>query len=124
MVILQRGLGSECVDQLKTGLRAERHRHRDRTIQFDDRGRHELRKCIIERDNAGPLGIVRGDGPRVTGGDGRLYPVRPKARAQLLGPLQCGETTTDEKLIPLRAVLIEQQNGLSRGPTRALERDD
>ena len=46
------------------------------------------------------------------GGNRGLERVRAKGRTQLLRPLQRGKPTPDEKLIPLRAILIEQQDGL------------
>ena len=50
----------------------------------------------------------------MTGSDGGLERVRATRAAELFGPLERRETTTDEELIPQRAVLIEQQDGLSR----------
>src|SRR5688572_19827486 len=52
----------------------------------------------------------------MTGGDGTLQRVRAERPAELLRTRQGGETTTDEELIPPRAVLIEEHDGLSRRP--------
>ena len=51
---------------------------------------------------------------RVAGGDRGLQRVRAERAAELLGALERGETATDEELIPARAVLIEEQDRLSR----------
>ena len=61
-----------------------------------------------------PVRLRRRARSRVTGGDGGLERVRAMRAAELLGTLQRRETTTDEELIPERAVLIEEQDGLSR----------
>src|SRR3989442_4654366 len=50
----------------------------------------------------------------MTGGDRCLERVRAQPAAELLGTLERRETTTDEDVIPAPAVLIEQQDGLSR----------
>src|SRR5262249_36938606 len=52
--------------------------------------------------------------PRVTGGDRGLQGIRAERAAERLGPLERRQATTDEELIPARAVLIEQQDRLSR----------
>ena len=48
----------------------------------------------------------------MAGGDRRLERVRAARAAELLGALERRQAATDEQLIPERAVLIEQQDGL------------
>src|SRR2546421_8801893 len=60
--------------------------------------------------------VSSGAGSDVTGGDRGLQGVRPEHAAESLGPLKRGQTAADEDLIPARAILIQQQDGLARGP--------
>src|SRR5205823_6642188 len=53
-------------------------------------------------------------GACMTGGDRSLENVRAACAPELSGTLERGQTATDEELIPKPAVLIEQQDGLSR----------
>ena len=46
--------------------------------------------------------------------DGSLQRIRTARGAERLGPVERGETAADQELIPASAVLIEQQDGLSR----------
>jgi hypothetical protein len=50
----------------------------------------------------------------MTGGNCGLQRIRPARAAKLLRALERGETAADEELIPLPAVLIQEQDGLSR----------
>ena len=60
----------------------------------------------------------------VAGGDRGLERVGAGRAAELLGARERGEAATDQELVPARAVLVEEQDRLSRdGPTRALDRD-
>ena len=51
---------------------------------------------------------------RMTSSDRSLERVRARSFTELLRPLECGETTANEELVPERAILIEQQDGLAR----------
>src|SRR5262245_16326005 len=50
----------------------------------------------------------------MTGGDRSLQSVRAQRAPERLGTLERCETATDEELIPSRAVLLEERDGLSR----------
>jgi len=58
----------------------------------------------------------------MTGRDLSLQYVWTWRGAQLFGMFERYQTTTDEKLVPVCAVLSEEQDGFPR-PTRARERD-
>ena len=51
----------------------------------------------------------------VTCCDGGLKSIRAERATEPFGTLERGEAATDENLVPKRAVLIEKQNGFSRG---------
>src|SRR5438105_3277953 len=114
MVALERTLRLQPIDELEAHGWTERHRQRDRSVQLHDGGRRELRERIVERADAHPVRLRRGASACVTGGDGSLQGVGPERPAERLGALERGETTANEELIPARAVLIEQQDGLPR----------
>src|SRR5712691_11677832 len=73
-----------------------------------------LRERIVERRDARPVRVRRGARARVAGGDRSLECIRTEPPIELLGTLERGETAAHEQMIPARAVLIEEQNGLSR----------
>src|SRR5262245_5428003 len=64
--------------------------------------------------DARPARLRGGPGAGVTGGDGGLEHVRASLTARRRRPIERGEPTTDEELVPERAVLIEEQDGLAR----------
>lgn len=114
VVGLEGRLRGERVDELETGCRTEGHGERDRTIQLDDRGRHELGQSVVERGDALPVCFCRSARASVTRGDGGLERIRAEGTPEFFGALQRRETATDEDVIPARAVLIEEQDRLSR----------
>src|SRR2546428_8790771 len=114
MVAPEQGLRGERVDERQPFRRAEGHRHRDRAVQLDDGGGRDVGERIVERRDARPVGLRRGARARVTGGDCGLERVRPEPAAELLGALERGQTAAHEQVIPARAVLIEEQDRLSR----------
>src|SRR5258706_7524489 len=115
MVVFKRAFRGQCIHKLKPGCRAERHRNGDRTIQLHDRGRRELGKFPIERHNTRPVGFLGSARSRMTGCNLSLqYEWTVHGGGELFRMRQCCETSADEKLVPVCAVLIEKQNGLSR----------
>ena len=74
------GSSTQRVDELEAGRRAERHRHRDRAVELDDRRRRELGERVVERGDARPVGLLGGARARVAGGDRGLQRVRARAR--------------------------------------------
>src|SRR6266849_6567164 len=109
----KRGLRHERVDELEACGWTEGHCDCNRAIQLHDGGWRELGKRLVERDDARPVRFFGGERSCVTGGNRSLECVRTPAAAKLLGPLQRGEATTDEELIPEGPVLLEEEDGLS-----------
>src|SRR6266581_7038516 len=114
VVGLESRIGGERIDERQPLRRAERHRHRDRAIQLDDGGGRELGERIVERRDARPVRLRRGARARVADGDRRLECIRTEPAAEPLGALERRETAAHEQMIPARAVLIEQEDRLSR----------
>ena len=50
----------------------------------------------------------------MTGRDRTLQRIKTAACAQLLRALQRGQATADQQLVPLGAILVQEQDGLSR----------
>jgi hypothetical protein len=69
----------------------------------------------VQRSDARPVRLSRAGRPRVAGGDGRLQGIGAAQAAEPLGSLQRREAATDEERVPARAILVQQQHGLSRG---------
>src|SRR5438067_767594 len=116
VVALERRLRGQRIDELEARRRPERHRERDRPIQLHDGRRRNLGERIVERRDRCPVRLLRSARLRVTGGDRGLERVRTKRTTESRCALKCRETATDQELVPPRAVLIEQQDRLSRGP--------
>src|SRR6266567_1684868 len=106
--------GGERIDERQPLRRTEGHRHRDRAIQLDDGGGRELGERIVERRDARPVRLRRGARSRVAGGDRGLECIGTEPAAELLGALERGQTAAHEQVIPARAVLIGEQDRLSR----------
>src|SRR5919199_2816162 len=116
VVALERRLRGQRIDELEARRRSERHGERDRPIQLHDGRRRNLGERIVERQDRCPVRLLRSARPRVTGGDRRLERVRATRTTESLCALKCREPATDQELVPTRAVLIEQQDRLSRRP--------
>jgi hypothetical protein len=110
VVAPERGLLRERIHELETRGRTEGHRDCDRAIQLHDGRWHEPGKRFVKRDNARPVRFLRGMRQRMTGGDGSLKCVCAPQPAELIGAFEGGKTTTDEKLVPESAVLVEKEN--------------
>src|SRR6185437_4396714 len=99
MVVGERGLCSEFVDQRKTNLRAEGHGKCDGAIELHDGRWLALRECLVERSDALPVRLFSGVRARVAGGDGSLQRVGAgpavQSGAQLLRPFECGQAAMD-----------------------------
>ena len=66
LVVLQRR------QQLQPGLRAARHRQRDRVVERDHRVRRDPLEHAVQRDDLRPVGVLGARGLVVDGGDRRL----------------------------------------------------
>ena len=87
-IALEGGLCGQPIDQLQTGSGTEGHAEGDRPVQLHNRRRSKLGERIVERQDAHPIGLLRGARPGVTGSDGGLKRVRTERFAQLLSPLR------------------------------------
>src|SRR5919201_6830142 len=116
VVALEQRLRGQRIDELEARRRPERHRQRDRPIQLHDGRRRNLGEGIVERRDRCPVRLLRSARPRVTGGDRGLERVWAKRSTESRCALKCREPATDQELVPAPAVLIEQQDRLSRGP--------
>src|SRR5207248_10816868 len=81
------------------------------TVELDDRRGVDVGELLVERDNAGPIRVLGRPRSGVAGGDRSLQRIGAGRVAELLGAAERREPAPDEKLIPARAVLIEQQDG-------------
>src|SRR5580704_16456194 len=115
VIILKHRVRTERIDKREARLRAGRHRNRDRAVQLHYGRRRELRQPSVEFHNAGPVGLLGGSSARVTGGDGGLQCIAPEGGGELLGASERRQAAADEKPIPQCPVLIEKENGRSRG---------
>jgi hypothetical protein len=106
---VERRFRGQSIQEIKGRLWTGGHSHCDSTVQFHNGRLRELRELIVERNDAHPVCVSRRNRLRVTGGDRGLHRVRATSASKLLGPRERGNATTDEELIPLGAVLIEEQ---------------
>ena len=58
VVVAQRRVAGQRVDQRQAGGRAEQHRQRHGAVEFHDRRRRELRERAVEADDRGPVGVL------------------------------------------------------------------
>ena len=103
---------SASTNRVRPPVRTPCHRHR--AVQFHDWSRQQLDQSLVQLRDADPIGLSRRYGP----GHGRrrssLQDVGT-ARARALRSLERGEAAANQELIPRAAVLVQQQDGLSRG---------
>src|SRR5207253_3262772 len=104
----------ERIDEFKACAGTECHAHSNRAIQLHNRGWRELGERIVQRCDTWPVRFFWSPRSCMTRGDCGLERVWTSCSAELFCALERGETASDQELIPVRAVLIEQQDGLSR----------
>lgn len=114
VILRQRVVLGEFVHDREACLRTVRHGHGYGAVQRDDRGRQLRDERRVEACDRRPVGLLRRHRPRMAGRDGRLQQVRAggtSVRAgQVLASRQCGETASDEQLVPASSVLLAQQH--------------
>ena len=115
MIALERRLRGQRIDELEPRCRTERHRDGDRAIQLHNWRWGEPGKSFIERHDACPVRLLGGKRPRMTGSNRSLESVRTPEAAELFSAIERRETATDEEVVPVGTILVEQQNGLPRG---------
>src|SRR6185437_10778897 len=108
------GLCRERIHDRETGRRSDRHAVRHRAVELHDGRRRDERQRVVERRDAGPVGIARHTGAGMTGRDGGLQRVRAGRLAQRVGSRERHQATANEQLVPARPVLIEQEYRLAR----------
>ena len=113
VVVLERSFGGEGVDELDACLRAEGHSYGYGSIEFYDGGWGCVGQLCVEVYDAGPVGLGWGAGSCVAGCDFGLQEVGAACGVDFCGSLDCGEATMDEEVVPVGAVLIEEENGRS-----------
>src|SRR5690349_11162531 len=113
MVVLQRRIGREGVDEFEAGGGAVGHGDGDGAIEFDDGGCREMRKLFVEAGDARPIRFFGGASASVAGGNGGLQSVRSGCGVRFFREVESGESAANEELIPKAAVLIEKENGLA-----------
>src|SRR5262249_34101934 len=114
MIPAKRRLGGQLVHQLKTGCWTGCHRDCHRTVERYDRGGCDFGELGIERHNARPVRLLGSPCPGVTGRDFGLQQIGPWSAAQLSGAFYRGQTSADQEMIPASAVLVQEQDRLSR----------
>lgn len=115
MVVLEGGLGDESVDEVDAGLRSRGHGYGDGPVELDDWRGGGLGEFGVEGYDAGPVCLFGSAGAGVAGGDFGLQEVWSAGAADFCGAFDCGESAVNEELVPVSAVLIEEEDGLSGG---------
>ena len=115
VIVAQCRLPDERVHDVEAGLRAVRHPEGDGAIQLNHWRRRQRGQRHVERGNPIPVGLVRGARARMAGGNRGLKRVHSLRATQAFRALERDQPAADEKTIPLRAILIEEQNWLARG---------
>ena len=115
VIVLERGLLADGVDQRQREGGALRHRDGDGAIEFDHRGGGGATEQSVKRGDLGPVGILGLARAGVAGGNGSLDGVGTQATIEPLGAQQALESAPDHQLVPHRPVLVGQQDGLALG---------
>ncbi len=110
MIIAQRWFVDEAIDEIEPALRPERHADRDRAVELHDRRRRDLGELDVQRGDAHPIGVFGAARACVAGGDRGLQLIRAAGAAELFRAFKRGKATLDEQPVPMRTVLIEQQD--------------
>ncbi|HEY5398064.1 MAG TPA: hypothetical protein VIL16_22000 [Trebonia sp.] len=120
VVAAQRGVACQGIDDgqgLGRAVGAVGHGDGDGAVELDDRGRGERAEGLVERDDAGPVGVGGGARPGVAGGQLGLEDVRAFGSAPLAGARgrlgQGGQAVGDQQPVPAAAVLVEQRDRLA-----------
>ena len=114
MIFLHRRIARQRIHQLQPRRRTHRHPHRHRAIQLHHRRRRHFPQFAIQRRDARPIRFLARSSPRMTRRNRRLNRIRTSHPTKLLRPFQRRQSPVDEQSIPLRAILIQEQNRLSR----------
>ncbi len=115
MIRFQRGFVHKAVHDHERRFRALGHPDGHRAVEFDDRRTHQRRRFRIESRYARPVGIISRHGVCVAGDDRRLEGVKTAGSAELARSPKRLHSATDLELVPERAVLLAQKDGLTRG---------
>jgi drug/metabolite transporter (DMT)-like permease len=113
MVVAQRGLGGERVEDVQAAVGAVGHGDGYRAVELHDRSRGEPGQSLVERGDPAPVGVVGAAGLGVTGGDRGLEDVGADRAADPFGAQQREVAAPDEQLVPAAAVLFEDRDGFA-----------
>src|SRR5277367_5456497 len=115
MIILKRPFRTQRVRHHQPRSGAKRHRNRHRTIQINHRRRRDPRQRLIQRHNPRPIRFFRPTRSRMASRNLPLQHIRPpRGSTQLRSPLQRPQPATNQQLIPIRTILLQQQNRRAR----------
>ena len=85
-------------------------RHRDGTVQLDNRGGRDPRQLPVERGDLGPVGRGGGDRPGVASGKRRLPLI---GSGPFAGPFQVARCLGDLAALPVGTVLMLKRHGIA-----------
>jgi len=115
MVARERGFGREGIHECEAGLGPVGHGHGYGTVEFDDGGWSELGELRVEHDDALPVRFGWRAGASVAGGDLGLQEIGAAGGGDFMSAFDRGEPAVYQDLIPLGAVLIEEQDWFAGG---------
>ncbi len=117
VIVLERALGGQRVDERETGRRAERHRDRDGAVELDDRRRRQLararrraRRCAAQSVSPAPCARAWHAAIAACSAYGPACRQARCARSSAARPRRI------KQVIPARAVLFEQKDRLAVRP--------
>jgi hypothetical protein len=107
LIVGERRIGEQRLEEVKPGLRVRGKRHGRGTIDFDHRGRIELGQRAVQGGDLRPLRCSRVGGLDMEGGDRRLQ-LESSGAAQLQCPMQGFQPFGDRRAVPEVPVLTVQ----------------
>ena len=111
----KRRIIAQRIDEFQARRRAGCHADGNGAIQFHDRRRRDFREFGVQRHDPRPVGFFGSGGSRVTSGDRAPGShTGPRCRRVARARSSAARPRWISKLVPLRPILIEQQNGFSR----------
>ena len=114
VIVLQRRFSAKAVDRVEARLGSSGHADGDGAVQVDDRRRRHVSQLVVERHDPVPIGRVSFERAGMTGGDRRLQQLRSARNTKTLGARDRRQPALNQQPIPQGAVLIEQQDRLTR----------
>ena len=113
VIAVERRFGCKIIDQIEACLRTVSHAYGYCAIQLDNGRRRQLSQHSVEFNYARPIGFGWSARSCMASGDGSLKSILAWSFVQMLSALKSSEAAMDQKLVPLRAILIEEQDWLA-----------